>query len=493
MAEWIPYLGTRDTLPEYEAFHRASEHVRAFDRDKIEPDQIDKLSEEFTQILERYSVPEESGNVPDDERDMPEAMCLCIMALAFEDTMFAGLPSLMELIGGGRGFVADTDDGTAAFSRLFRKTVTTPSNLDLLLRMTDANCRIGNPRLFAIHFLRNLTSDASTLKLKVPDGADEGGVEGSTTPLSVRLIRASAKSLEDHVLMDLLRPGRQRIAHSNFSSIVVMVSKLMINTIMACSTKLKTQAIEGIRGLDWVAIFDYDGSANPSVNRRLFVNLHRVVAALLILDPDNNGLYEFLQKLGSCRGMFNRTLRDIASGKFDVEEAIHILNCFVWSFVPAPTDRKTEKLVKRAYAVLQNGANRPRQAILVPGCSFDQYGVALSWYSPSGWGKQQRESDEDRWKRFEETQLGNKVCFRDAKKDAKQQMHGRFSRIDMCANCFVLEKDLQPPGRRLQKCSRCMQISYCCKGCQGAHWKSAHKKQCKKQETAAASVGGRSG
>jgi hypothetical protein len=49
-----------------------------------------------------------------------------------------------------------------------------------------------------------------------------------------------------------------------------------------------------------------------------------------------------------------------------------------------------------------------------------------------------------------------------------------------CHNCDIQSKDL-PEGQKLLRCGSCGEVFYCSKSCQVQHWKSGHKRDCKKQ------------
>jgi MYND finger len=59
-------------------------------------------------------------------------------------------------------------------------------------------------------------------------------------------------------------------------------------------------------------------------------------------------------------------------------------------------------------------------------------------------------------------------------KEAKQQI-----RSEKCEGCGIFARDL---GKRLLPCSKCLDVVYCSKECQVAHWKKIHKSECKLRE-----------
>lgn len=65
--------------------------------------------------------------------------------------------------------------------------------------------------------------------------------------------------------------------------------------------------------------------------------------------------------------------------------------------------------------------------------------------------------------------------MRDVQNRLDQNLGG--AKVEMCANCFVLETDL-PRGTTLSQCSQCRVAKYCGRDCQAEHWKKEHKKQC---------------
>lgn len=45
---------------------------------------------------------------------------------------------------------------------------------------------------------------------------------------------------------------------------------------------------------------------------------------------------------------------------------------------------------------------------------------------------------------------------------------------ERCVYCHAQQQQ----SARLSRCSRCKWVAYCCKTCQGAHWKSSHRAMC---------------
>jgi MYND finger len=196
-------------------------------------------------------------------------------------------------------------------------------------------------------------------------------------------------------------------------------------------------------------------------------------------------------KLGSCHELFRRVLRRIVTGEIHVPGASRsrlddfemiglFLDRFLNCLVPAPINRETKSLVRRARMTLAETIRSCPSAPRVQKLRMQKYGVTLDLYQDL-----HSAPDQARWELFNNMYLSaqsgavennmRKKFMKNEKRDFKVNFG------EMCANCFeesLLDESNQTEG--LMKCSQCQQLKYCSRECQLEHWKKAHKKQCKK-------------
>jgi MYND finger len=184
---------------------------------------------------------------------------------------------------------------------------------------------------------------------------------------------------------------------------------------------------------------------------------------------------------------------------------VDFLSRFIECLVPLPVDRETMSLVRRARSVLQESySNITTQCHTITDIQ-QRYKLFLTHQllcSMEQWHEIHKESEQAQWKRFHDNRLSGldaaseantKQFAKNFRKEGRKLLNAQRNLQDgeMCANCFVLEKELldESPSQSqgLMKCGKCQQIKYCSKECQREHWKKAHKKQCcKKVEKKAA-------
>jgi hypothetical protein len=212
----------------------------------------------------------------------------------------------------------------------------------------------------------------------------------------------------------------------------------------------------------------------------------------------------FLQELGGCKPLFHRALRKIIGLRTlqmtpenmgialeDLAALLFFVPTFLSCLVAPPSEHETDVLVRLAHHMLNEF--RPTVVALMgfnEEIAEERYDVLVFLTSDARWTMLKDESTEQRWRRFEILHLSDmnlrnvaadakkdqKEVRQDVKKDLKKQLETMHGKDEMCANCYVLEKDA--PDAKLFRCGWCRQVNYCSPECQKTHWKKAHKKQC---------------
>jgi hypothetical protein len=236
----------------------------------------------------------------------------------------------------------------------------------------------------------------------------------------------------------------------------------------------------------------------------LFVELHKIPVRVLREDPSNEKAKALLRKMGSCHELFRSTLKRIISAEplwmrpapsnkthediyTDMKYTLGFFQSFTNCLAPLPVTLETKILVRRAHAALMKPSVRQQIAIYD---SDETHGSSILFYlKDETWKLLKKESsDQNRWLRFQigclqyERNHGpdrttDKIMRRSIKEKSQQRLEHKIGHDEMCANCFVMEKDIECQSH-LMKCSQCRQVTYCSAACQREHWKKAHKKQC---------------
>jgi hypothetical protein len=121
--------------------------------DKLQPNDVDDLAVEITEVLERCSAPE--TNLSARERGVNRVMIAAVIAI---DNRLSKSSSAGSVHAG-------------AMLRLFRKTILTPKNLKALLLMTDSDRRTGRVRCSAIALLERFACVSSLWNVKLDSGS----------------------------------------------------------------------------------------------------------------------------------------------------------------------------------------------------------------------------------------------------------------------------------------------------------------------------------
>jgi MYND finger len=286
--------------------------------------------------------------------------------------------------------------------------------------------------------------------------------------------------------------------------------------------------IELVNKFDWPKILqDKDVNAIQDKATKIyydysnFILLHAWACRLLAKDVENEMAKTFIREhLGSCTKLLQTCLRRIIHEGVQMGREIENLAIVVIEFmiclVPVPIDRETIALVRRAKSALEQALLRNKTSddpflmenIALGTYNFKVQRIKTLIYNMSVWQQAHYLSDEKRWYYFHDfflsggnTLAADRRLVKDARKSCKKKVKlvAGLQGGEMCANCFVLEKTLLEEQEEydegggnnsnsndggLMKCSRCLQIKYCSRECQGEHWKKAHKLHCKSIKTA---------
>jgi hypothetical protein len=247
---------------------------RIANADKVDPRDMDQLVEAIGRALQCCRVDE--STVSDKERELNE-------------DMMAFIHKVDQIIR------KRSDDDAGALVILYRKRIATPTNLEALLRMMDADIRTGLVRCVANKLILNLSSMTSIYGLKMNDGSSYAS----------SLVSCFSKSLEDDAKQD------RQIPHITGCRCLHIAGRMLV-------TALKTVKEDPLKVLERIAPFDWKMILETSVLRpdnenisyELFYLLWNAAVTVLVLDRNN---FSFLQKLGSCHALFRSCLRRLVA------------------------------------------------------------------------------------------------------------------------------------------------------------------------------------
>jgi hypothetical protein len=198
--------------------------------------------------------------------------------------------------------------------------------------------------------------------------------------------------------------------------------------------------IERIHAFNWTAIFENmnDGPEDDFSEHMLFGLLHKTTEMVLLEDRDNT------KRKSWCNWPTN-TLLDFRPTYVDWIARVETTN------------------------------------------TIEEYDSMLGFTDERWWTKVKNESDRQRWERLDlkvsmtvpspaDVRNYLQTERRAQKKTIRDNLEEKYGKDEMCACCYVLEKDA--PRGKLFRCGWCRQVNYCSQDCQKAHWKKTHKKQC---------------
>jgi hypothetical protein len=117
--------------------------------------------------------------------------------------------------------------------------------------------------------------------------------------------------------------------------------------------------------------------------------------------------------------------------------------------------------------------------------SLDQYDSTIEVTDADWWAEFKNETPQERLQRLEDTYLGERSSAdikragrkgrRQVKKHIKTRIDHEHGYDEMCASCYLLEKD-EPDGKLL-KCGSCRLVKCCSSKYPKDNWKT-QKKQC---------------
>jgi hypothetical protein len=446
---------------------------RMANAERVEPRDIDQLVEEIGGVLQRCRVDE--SNISDEERKLNEEMTLCVNHLF--DAIFDR---------------CETNDASAgAVALLLQKRISTPTNLEALLRMMDADVRTGIVRCRSSILIMILTSMGFVWGLKMNDGSY----------FTSCLVSCCSKSLDDEANQSKQIPHEAGCHCGNAGRMLVMA----LQTLKEDPLKV----LDRVTPFDWKKILEtypYAELPDKCVRYRIFSILWDKSLAVLVLDRSNSKAKSFLRKLGSCHELFRSCLRrlvairSLPSSPEDTLAFLHnlrplsrFLSNFLSCLVPPPSDPETGVLVSLANHSLKEvrptvlAAIQFHKELAINHISIIPYDSMMVYTQADSWIRVKHLSDDDRWRRLETAFLAGqqagdlkktlKTHRQNTRKSMKSHSEAHLGIDEMCTNCLRLESGLEE-GKKLMKCSWCKQVSYCSRECQKEHWKKFHKKEC---------------
>jgi hypothetical protein len=367
--------------------------------------------------------------------------------------------------------------------------------------MADPDIRTGAVRCQAVWYLSRLGSVRSIWGIRLKNVVDDE--DRSSNSLAYHMIRVMAPTLT---------PAPD-IRHGSSNCQCILTACVSEN--LAICQDEPAKVVNLLARFDWPFILhhadfvtkDYPCGTLMLLDMAVFIGLHHWPVRCLVEDPNDERAKQFLKKLGSCVELFHRILRLIISDEIWSQgasgsrfEDFGVINKFLKDFMhcsaPLPSDRETDSLVRRARSsllerytmLLMNEVmfmeqNPEKTEIIISTTTL----VLELMDEERSWRLLKNESPSNSWNRFSRNCL---LIYDDpdiykkraetTKKNKQNHLKKKLTRGEMCANCFVLENDLQ---RKLLQCSRCRQIKYCSRDCQTDHWKKTHKMLCKKETT----------
>lgn len=362
----------------------------------------------------------------------------------------------------------------------FRKALLTASNLQALLLMCDSTHRTGKVRCLALHFFFGLGNDRDMWNFDASTNAQN---------FSLELIRVLAKGLVDDRAAQSTGTHPNRHLHGNTCNCRVRWE--FLDRALVTSQSDPNDILQQVVTIDWRNLFkernvppstaDFAERYFAASDMDVFTTLHLTAVRVLESDPTHTASRSFLGVLGGCQKFLRTVMQRTVVPPCDPARAkatTLFLDAFLSCLVAPPTDKQTDRLVRNALSVL--GRHLPPSEL----------GLIARWPDLK------RESDDDRWNRFEEQYLAND----DEESEAREEGEGVGGTSEAprppisdvtsppttvcappassaCDNCRLLESDL-PKGTLLLRCARCRGAAYCGKACQVEHWRQSHKQVC---------------
>jgi hypothetical protein len=383
-----------------------------------------------------------------------------------------------------------------AMLKFFRKSITTPDNLEALLRIVDADVRTGPVRCLALTELFKISQSGPIWSSKLKDGSS----------FSSRSYNTYAKLLDDEATKDI-----HHIEHCE----CIRIAWNLLGAGLKSTKDKPAIILDRILPFNWTVIMDSTlqksrgesaDTIDNTVEHRLITVLTDVAHDVLNLEPESAQAKEFMEKLGACHKLFRRTLRqilelrtlsrqtpeDLLLNSSGVLENLLWMSNFFDCFIPCvarcpPLDPETDVLVGLANHTLRE--IRPIVGSMIAqniiDFSIDEYDAMSGFTDPDWWVKFKSMSNQQLIHKLysprehhdaaslKKKAKGERKYIKKAMQKSWEEQHGKD---EMCASCFVLEKDA--PGGKLFRCGWCHRVDYCSRECQKKHWSKTHKKQC---------------
>jgi hypothetical protein len=424
---------------------------------------IDNLGPEVSEAFERCSV--DQNTISDAERELTKLMIYTIRCMVD--------PAMQTQTPGPRML-------------LFRNTIMTSTNLEALLRTTDADNRTGSVRCLSVSVLGFLIDMTSVFDIEMTDGSN----------FASKWLTSYLKAMNDD-----LNPTNAGLHDPNCRCNHSISDALL--TMLVATKEKPDKLLDRVHAVDWNAIFRAAECCRvPNCygchSSDMFMFLHKhVCLPVLRVDPSHDKSRSLLRKLGSSWELFRFVLRGVASGDLlqwhprpvnqntinsIIVTSEFLLRFLVGRLVPLLSDPKTDDLVFRAHSALVARSSSLPAAPNSTGVYIEQ---VLELLNEESWTELKENCDQIRSDCFSRVFLSDeavpkarKLMREYARAGAQQTLEETVGKNEMCANCFVLETALVENHRKLMKCSAC-RVTYCGRDCQAEHWTKAHKKQCK--------------
>jgi len=460
-------------------FHRTTARIGPdgqFTWNRLQPESIEGLGDEFSLVLERCCREEKS--IDADE-------CLADMNLI---GWYDAIDEALE-----EGSVTKNDEATAMLHH-FRKCIATPGNLELLLRLILVRSDQGG-RCEAIRLLRRLFPYIIGRPLM-----DKNLSNGKR--FSSNLITTCLRYLQqDH--------KRQRVGGCDCDYDV----RWLIIDALKFTKEQPLQLFNEIHSYAWREIVEFQyrdcdcDCCGTTLSMKLFNELVRIPGRVLLLeDPapenDQSKAEAMLRDLGSAHGLFRSVLERIASKEFswlkrDVSgisppgcqevEASNLSHTFTFlaNFMAiAPSlngdAQMMKQLTKRAHQTLVK--KRSQIERWADATALEIYNLLILCFAKGKWSQFKNQSQEERWNHF--LQVISPILTANKRKGIKCHYRSQIDEAHFCANCFKLEKDLPEGDKKLSKCGHCGLVNYCGGDCQKEHWGKGHRAKCKPNDAA---------
>jgi hypothetical protein len=458
---WSPQSNLIPTL------YRIGQQIRLKEELTVTPAQVDSLAAEISIVFKWCSATEFSFLTPAIHTGLMASICLLDCHLQ------------------------DNKDGPLLL--LFRNAIMTPSNLEALIRMTDAKIGVDGVSCYALIFLGRLITMNSSYEMKLRDGSY----------FISKFLTSCFKALSEEV------SSLGTSVHEEGCSCTHEIFKA-ISSLLPVTTDLPRDLLIQVHHMDWETILEAeDGVCIKDCfgYHRMEVcnDIHRFICVPVFREDQYNADAKVLiKKLGGCWQLFRFVLQDILEGKLlivrphdpddqNISEIL-LVSSFILRFLNCladfPNNIEMDILIPRVYDELKLRSSSLYDAVQTTELASSpqkRIELAIESFSADSWrvmnDNNSIEEIDDRWNRFYYyfLEMTDDPSPRTKSKEMRRSIiregfEDAFGSEEMCAFCFVKESTF---CGKLKKCSQCHLTAYCGAICQKKHWRE-HKKLCQK-------------